>query len=472
MPSNSQNPRVKDKSFPNALKDLELSAAAVLQHLKTIDTFDNMQKQIDDLTRQLLEANQALEKMQKDQRQQELLQESMTASFEKRVIQWKERETDLEAQINDLKNKAKSTARHQLQDMEKKAEGYEQTKRNLEVQLLRQKTQTTELELRLQESQAELQELQEDIQIIHNESDCSKSFEMLETSLYNLAQKFFTEPLEYVDQDSDRFHHSLQSISISYNDHRLVPRARMAQSQIVHRLVTDIFKPICLGSPKGSMSMGDALQRCDRITSRQKAILRSLLMLAFEPEEVRLQNETIQSVSSDLLLEVKKFLRPEDESSFRQELLDFLSSAAQVWNNFKKGSEWIMATSKLHCYPHGWRIIKENLVHGTPAYASSCPSLVIFPQIIRDGTDPLLYHGSVWSSSSDTDAHQREHRSRRVSESRTRRNSVTLRSLVGAGESTCQNSESERSPKPLIKRPLLETKGKGKDRSTQKSEVS
>ncbi|RAH80841.1 hypothetical protein BO86DRAFT_419761 [Aspergillus japonicus CBS 114.51] len=456
MPSNSQSSRVKDKSFPSALKDLELSAAAVLQHLKTIGKFDNMQTQIDDLTRQLSEANQALEKMQKDLRQQEAIKESITISFEKRAIQWKERETDLEAQINDLKHKAESTARHQSQELEKKAEGYEQINRNLEVQLRRQKTQTTQLELRLQESQAELQELQEDIRIIHNKSDCSKSFEVLEKALYHLAQKFFTEPLQYVDQDSARFHHSLQLISIPYNDYRLVPRARMAQSQIVHRLITDIFKPICLGSPKGSMSMSDALRRCDKMRSRQKAILRSLLMIAFEPEEVRLQNEMIQSVSSDLLLDLKRFLRPEDESSFRQELLDFVSSAAQVWNNFKKGSEWIMATCEVHSYPHGWRIVKENLDHGTPANASSGPSLVVFPQIIRDGTDPVLYHGS-----------QREHPSRRVSESRTHRNSVTPRSLVGAGESTCQNSESERSPKPLIKRPLSETKGKGKGRSTQ-----
>ncbi|PYI36393.1 hypothetical protein BP00DRAFT_361536, partial [Aspergillus indologenus CBS 114.80] len=466
MPSNSQNPRARDKPFPNALKDLELSAAAVLQHLQTIGKFDKMQTQIDDLTRQLSEANQALEEMQKDLRQQEAIKEAMTASFEKRAVQWKERETDLEAQINDLKHKAESTARHQLQDIEKKAEGYQQMNRNLEVQLRRQKTQTAQLELRLQESQAELQELQEDIQIIHNKSDCSKSFEVLETSLYNLVQRFFTEPVQYIDQDSGRFHHSLQSISVSYNDCRFVPRARMAQSQIVHRLITDIFKPICLGSPKGSMSMGDALRRCDKMRSRQKAILRSLLMIAFEPEEVRLQNETIQSVSSDLLLDLKRFLRPEDESSFRQELLDFVSSAAQVWNNIKKGSEWIMATSEVHSYPHGWRIVKEHLDHGTPANASG-PSLVVFPQIIRDGTDPVLYHGSVWSSSSDIDAQQREHRSRRVSESRTRRNSVTLRSLVGAGESICQNSESERSPKALIKRPPSETKGKGKDRSTQ-----
>ncbi|PYI16640.1 hypothetical protein BO99DRAFT_339681, partial [Aspergillus violaceofuscus CBS 115571] len=49
--------QVKNKSFPSAFKNLELSAAAVLQHLKIISKFNNIQTQINNLIRQLSKAN-------------------------------------------------------------------------------------------------------------------------------------------------------------------------------------------------------------------------------------------------------------------------------------------------------------------------------------------------------------------------------------------------------------------------------
>lgn len=97
----------------------------------------------------------------------------------------------------------------------------------------------------------------------------------------------------------------------------------------------------------GRMGIGEALERSSGIRPRQKAILRSLLVTAFESEEVRLRNELLITAVSDISHELQSLLQSREMQTFKQELQEFFVFAANVWKPVQRSQRWIRATSDL-----------------------------------------------------------------------------------------------------------------------------
>lgn len=185
----------------------------------------------------------------------------------------------------------------------------------------------------------------------------------------------------------------------SYAENHTVPCARLAQLLIADRLARDVFKPMCIASPKGLKCMGDEIQRSGN-EPRQKAILRSLLFKTFHEEEEEQQREVIKLVTSELLHELEERLSPEGSSVFKEELITYLKLAAQLWNQMKEGSDWVLASSNWHNNCAAWNKIRgqsSSTAVGQQRLMPGAPWFVMFPQMYVDGSDSLLYPGSLWS---------------------------------------------------------------------------
>ncbi|KAF7590947.1 hypothetical protein BBP40_002199 [Aspergillus hancockii] len=178
MPSHGRSSRTKEKSFSTTLKDPDASITAVVQHYKAISTLDEMQQQIHDLTSQLAEANKNFENLRGKQKQEDLTSHTLTAQFENRVMD----------------------AQFKTQTLNEKAEGYHKQVPTLEVQLERERTTNSALEFRLQQGQRDLKDLRAELEIDELDLDFVRCFEVLESSLNSLSQRFFKEPSRTSEQ--------------------------------------------------------------------------------------------------------------------------------------------------------------------------------------------------------------------------------------------------------------------------------
>ncbi|XRM49182.1 hypothetical protein ABZX51_012061 [Aspergillus tubingensis] len=430
MAPGSQNSRSKDKSDKadkpvlNAIKDLKASAAAVLQHLEHFDTVENLQRQVKELNQQLKEANAKVEKAQEERKQNDITKEELTKSFEQRILKWKEREHKLEAQLDEERTRAELSSQKKDRECKEQLAKYEKKLRKLEEDLECERDKNTDLNSRFRRTEKTLNGLRGDFHIVHLEQDFfSKSFKNLEDKLFDLTERFFKGPLQPFDQGQHHFPRTSQPMLFSYAEYHPVPCARIAQSLIADRLARDVFKPMCIASPKGLKSMGDEIQRSAN-EPRQKAILRSLLFKTFREEEEEQQRDIIKSVTSELLHELEAMLSSEGNSVFEEELITYLETAADIWNQMKRGSDWVLASSIWHNNFPAWNKTRgpsSSTAVGQQRLLPGPPWIVIFPQMYVDGNDSLFYPGSLWSfdpAPVEEKRNAQSPRARRVSASR------------------------------------------------------
>ncbi|RAH56733.1 hypothetical protein BO85DRAFT_478537 [Aspergillus piperis CBS 112811] len=414
MAPGSQNSRSKEKSekadksdkadkpILSAVKDLKASATAVLQHLEYFETVENLQRQVKELNQQLKEANAKVEKAQEEQKQNDITKEELTKSFEQRFLKWKEREHKLEAQLKEECAKAELSSQKKDRELKEQLAKYERKLRKLEEDLECERDKNTDLNSRLRQSKKALEGLRGDFHIVPLEQDFfSKSFKNLEDKLFDLTERFFKGPLQPFDQRQGQHHfpRTSQPMLFSYAEYHNVPCARIAQSLIADRLARDVFKPMYIASPKRLESMGDALQR-SKNEPRQKAILRSLLFKTFREEEDEQQRDIIKSATSELLHELEAMLSSEGNSVFEEELITYLETAADIWNQLKTGSDWVLASSIWHHNFPAWNKTRgpsSSTAVGQQRLLPGAPWIVMFPQMYVDGNDSLFYPGSLWS---------------------------------------------------------------------------
>ncbi|GLA50599.1 myosin-3 [Aspergillus niger] len=481
MAPGSQNSRSKDKSdkadkseragksYSSAIEDLKTSAAAVLQHLETLDTVENLQRQIKELTNQLAAANKKVEEAQEEKKQEESTRQRIIKDFGNRVLELKEKEDKLEVELKEQRKKAESSSRKKDQERDAQLEKYKTRLRKVEEELDCEKTRNTELELRLRRKQKTLEDLRGDFQIIPLEQDVFESFKHLESSLYELTERYFKDFLYSSDRVPHPFRHASHLMFLSYTDHRPVPRARTAQFCIAGRLASHVFQPLCIGSPRGTTSMGDALQKSEKIQPRQKAILRSLLFTAFETDEERVQSDLIQSVASELFDELKGILSTDNDNAFSKELLSYLETAARVWNKSKRVSEWILTSSDLHINPQQWKMIKGDSNKAVAAQEPANSGMVIFPQIYIDGNDSKYYPGTLWSFDSGPVEEKRTAQSphtRRASASRSSKSPTVAEASSDSGVPASRSLASRDRVSEMGRKVFSDSEGQRRCKST------
>ncbi|KAH2153869.1 hypothetical protein KXW37_001568, partial [Aspergillus fumigatus] len=132
-----------------------------------------------------------------------------------------------------------------------------------------------------------------------------------------------------------------------------------------------------------------------------KAILRSLLVTAFESEEVRLRNELLTTAVSDISRELEPLLQSQEMQNLKEELRGFFIFAADVWKPVQRSQRWVLATSDLgSCLQHSWRYSERCTTSEFPL-SSGSPSLVLFPHIFDENEEEPLYPGLVWCGNSN-----------------------------------------------------------------------
>ncbi|GIJ86540.1 hypothetical protein Asppvi_005429 [Aspergillus pseudoviridinutans] len=237
-----------------------------------------------------------------------------------------------------------------MQELERGTKGAEenmlQCQRRLEEQIMKNR----KLQTILEESDFHLRTLNLDIDVGEVDLDVLRNgFQSMEKRLKVLSSKFFessttTEPSKAHENTehvrTSNYGPLSQSIfPLSYAN-IMCPRELLAQSIIANRLSADILTPVCLPSPMGRMGIGEALERSSAIRPRQKAILRSLLVTAFESEEVRLRNELLTTAVSDISHELEPLLQSQEIQNLKEELHRFFVFAANVWKPVQRSQRW------------------------------------------------------------------------------------------------------------------------------------
>jgi hypothetical protein len=434
-----------ERSFQSSLSALESAAKDVLSFTKSITTIDDLKNQKSDLQRKLDSAGVKIRELQESLNYEKRKNDDNFLKLEQLAMGWNEEKRSLEAGIQEVTEMSKIATNKKMQELERRTKGAEenvlQCQNRLEEQIMKNRM----LQTTLEESQFRLKTLNLDIEVGEVDLDeygnqsiscelicllgCSlrKGFQSMEKRLRMLSSKFFessttTEPvcpkfangmyqLTFLMQSKARENtehvrtsnyspRSQSIIALSYAN-IMCPRELLAQSIIANRLSADILTPVCLPSPMGRMGIGEALERSSGIRPRQKAILRSLLVTAFESEEVRLRNELLTTAVSDISRELEPLLQSQEMQNLKEELHGFFVFAANVWKPVQRSQRWILATSDLgSCLQHSWRYSERCTTSEFPL-SSGSPSLVLFPRILDENKEEPLHPGLVWCGNSN-----------------------------------------------------------------------
>jgi hypothetical protein len=434
-----------ERSFQSSLSALESAAKDVLSFTKSITTIDDLQRQKSELQRQLDGAGVKIRELQESLNYEKRKSDDIFLKVEQLASGWAEEKTSLEARVREVTDSSQIATKKKMQELERRTKGAEenvlQCQRRLEEQIMKNR----KLQTMLEESDFRLKTLNLDIEVGEVDLDeygnqsisceficllgCSlrKGFQSMEKRLKVLSSKFFgssttTDPvcpqfangmfqLTFLMQSKARENtehvrrssyspRSQSIIPLSYAN-IMCPRELLAQSIIANRLSTDILTPVCLPSPMGRMGIGEALGRSPGIRPRQKAILRSLLVTAFESEEVRLRNELLTTAVSDISRELEPLLQSQEMQNLKEELRGFFMFAAYVWKPVQRSQRWALATSDLgSCLQHSWRYSERCTTSEFPL-SSGSPSLVLFPHIFEENEEEPLYPGLVWCGNSN-----------------------------------------------------------------------
>ncbi|KAH2913590.1 hypothetical protein KXW25_000873 [Aspergillus fumigatus] len=400
-----------ERSFQSSLSALESAAKDVISFTKSITTIDDLQHQKSELQRQLDGAGVKIRELQENLNYEKRKSDDIFLKVEQLASGWAEEKTSLEARVREVTDSSQIATKKKMQELERRTKDAEenvlQCQRRLEEQIMKNR----KLQTMLEESDFRLKTLNLDIEVGKVDlDDLRKGFQSMEKRLKVLSSKFFgssttTEPSKARDNAEHvrRSNYSPRSQSIiplSYAN-IMCPRELLAQSIIANRLSTDILTPVCLPSPMGRMGIGEALGRSSGIRPRQKAILRSLLVTAFESEEVRLRNELLTTAVSDISRELEPLLQSQEMQNLKEELRGFFIFAADVWKPVQRSQIWVLATSDLgSCLQHSWRYSERCTTSEFPL-SSGSPSLVMFPHIFDENEEEPLYPGLVWCGNSN-----------------------------------------------------------------------
>ncbi|EDP47924.1 hypothetical protein AFUB_097750 [Aspergillus fumigatus A1163] len=434
-----------ERSFQSSVSALESAAKDVLSFTKSITTIDDLQHQKSELQRQLDSAGVKIQELQESLSYEKRKSDDNFQKIEQLAMRWTEEKRSLEARIREVTDSSQIATKKKMQELERRMKGAEenvlQCQHRLEEQIMKNRMlQTTleESEFRLKALNLDIEVGEVDLDVYDNQSiSCEfirspgcrlrKGFQNMEKRLEALSSKFFeslttAEPvcpqfangmyrLTFLMQSKARANtqhvrtsnfspRSQSIIPLSYAN-IMCPRALLAQSIIANRLSTDILTPVCLPSPMGRMGIGEALGRSSGIRPRQKAILRSLLVTAFESEEVRLRNELLTTAVSDISRELEPLLQSQEMQNLKEELRGFFIFAADVWKPVQRSQRWVLATSDLgSCLQHSWRYSERCTTSEFPL-SSGSPSLVLFPHIFDENEEEPLYPGLVWCGNSN-----------------------------------------------------------------------
>ncbi|KAF4274822.1 hypothetical protein KXV95_002399 [Aspergillus fumigatus] len=412
-----------EKSFRSSLSALESAAKDVLSFTKNITTVDDLQRQKSDLQCQLDDAGVKIRELQESLNYEKRRNDDNFLKVEQLASGWAKKKTSLEARVREVADSSQSATKKKMEDLEQRTKGAEedmlQCQRRLDEQIMKNR----KLQTMLEESDFRLKTLNHDIAVGEVDLDeygnqsiiCElifllsgslrKGFQSMEKRLKALSAKFFKSSTSTEPSRARENTEHIQTSNYSPRSQSIIPfpfanitcpREVLAQSIIANRLSTDILTPVCLPSPMGRMGIGEALERSSGIRPRQKAILRSLLVTAFESEEVRLRNELLITAVSDISHELQSLLQSREVQTFKQELQEFFVFAANVWKPVQGSQRWIRATSDLRsCPPHHWRDSERRTTSDFPL-SSGSPSLVLFPHIFDVDEEEPLYHGLVW----------------------------------------------------------------------------
>lgn len=400
-----------ERSFQSSVSALESAAKDVLSFTKSITTIDDLQHQKSELQRQLDSAGVKIQELQESLSYEKRKSDDNFQKIEQLAMRWTEEKRSLEARIREVTDSSQIATKKKMQELERRMKGAEenvlQCQHRLEEQIMKNRM----LQTTLEESEFRLKALNLDIEVGEVDLDVlRKGFQNMEKRLEALSSKFF-ESLTTAEPSKARANtqhvrtsnfspRSQSIIPLSYAN-IMCPRALLAQSIIANRLSTDILTPVCLPSPMGRMGIGEALGRSSGIRPRQKAILRSLLVTAFESEEVRLRNELLTTAVSDISRELEPLLQSQEMQNLKEELRGFFIFAADVWKPVQRSQRWVLATSDLgSCLQHSWRYSERCTTSEFPL-SSGSPSLVLFPHIFDENEEEPLYPGLVWCGNSN-----------------------------------------------------------------------
>ncbi|KAL6229579.1 hypothetical protein BDW75DRAFT_235098 [Aspergillus navahoensis] len=412
-----------ERSLQSSLSALEDAAKDVLSFTKSITTIDDLQSQKSDLQRQLDSPGVKIRELQESLNYEKRKSDNNFQKLKQLAMGWTEEKRSLEARIREVTDNSQIATKKKMQELERRTKGAEenvlQCQHRLEEQIMKNRIlQTTleESEFRLRTLNLDIEVGEVDLDAYDNQSiSCefirlpgcslrkgSKFFESLTTAepvcrqfangMYRLTllmQSKARANTQHV-RTSNFSPRSQSIIPLSYAN-IMCPRALLAQSIIANRLSTDILTPVCLPSPMGRMGIGEALERSSGIRPRQKAILRSLLVTAFESEEVRLRNELLVTAVSDISRELEPLLPTQEMQNLKRELHGFFVFAANVWKPVQRSQRWVLATSDLRSKTHDFEF----------PLSSGSPSLVLFPHIFDENEEEPLYPGLVWCGNSN-----------------------------------------------------------------------
>ncbi|GFF27113.1 hypothetical protein IFM61606_09888 [Aspergillus udagawae] len=417
-----------ERSFQSSLSALESAAKDVLSFTKIITTIDDLKSQKSDLQRQLDSAAVKIRELQESLKYEKRKSNDNFLKLEQLAMGWTEEKRSLEARIQEVTEISKIATKKKMQELEHQTEVTEENMLQCQHRLEEQIMKNHMLQTTLEESQFRLKTLNLNIEVGEVDLDaydnqsisceficllgCSlrKGFQNVEKELEALSSKFFESPTTAEPSKARANTQHVQTSNFSPRSQSIIPfsyanimcpRALLAQSIIANRLSTDILTPVCLSSPMGRMGIGEALERSSGIRPRQKAILRSLLVTAFESEEVRLRNELLVTAVSDISQELEPLLQSQEMQNLKRELHGFFVFAANMWKPVQRSQRWVLATSDLQSRPqHSWRYSERCKTSEIPL-SSGSPSLVLFPHILDENEDEPLYPGLVWCGNSN-----------------------------------------------------------------------
>lgn len=159
------------QSFVAAFQTLESSLKNIGPFMEVISSCEDLIKQKKELESQLEKAKRESTESHVKSKQCEEQMEYLTFLFEKRASDWRQRQSQLEAQFSDVKNNTEQSLQKTINELTKKIKAQEKKIESLDCKLAEQKAISSGLEARLKQSQDEHRAFQQDIGVENMDFD-------------------------------------------------------------------------------------------------------------------------------------------------------------------------------------------------------------------------------------------------------------------------------------------------------------
>ncbi|KNG91134.1 hypothetical protein ANOM_000523 [Aspergillus nomiae NRRL 13137] len=404
----------KDKSFWSSIKALQAAAEDTINHAKSFKSHEELQQKNVQLENELKAAYSTIADNKRQleeerQKHQTLLNDKAYLSdyLEERVRGWSEKEKELLNQLQKTKEDTETSLNAKLHELSTNFRNQSEQLRRVRTELEERKTEIMGLQGRLTQSQQEVEELKRATQLEDFGPDLIQNIKELEAALHDMVQKYFYKSFP---SDTNEVMNTIQQVlwkgSTTPNPFSMFPAAAIVQSKklrascvqsiISSHLSRNIFQPLRLEAPASRLPMGYALDRCDQITSQEKALLRALLVKVFRSDEQRQVDENIGSVVSEIVHRVEPLLET-GCIGFEEDLRQFLQDAAELWGKVQQTSKWVTTVSDSHLSAE---VGGSNNGKGTELRGH--PVLILFPHFIAQEESSPLHMGSMLQADSES----------------------------------------------------------------------